>query len=292
MLVDGEARELVVHFLGTAASPSMPVPFCACQECGIARAAGGRNLRRRSALLVDGVVLVDLGPDVVTASFDQRVSLQGVRWCLQTHAHSDHFDPEILASRDPDWRTDLAVHLSLVASRKTLEMVDVLFQQRCGAGSILDATVQDRLKLGVVEVTAYAARTTGDYQIVPFPANHGVQDALLYSIDDGRHAVFYGTDTATIPDAVWHDIRKRRLRYDLVVLDHTYGIGCRGSDHLCAGEVEELALTLRAGGILKEDGRILATHLSHEGIREHDRLKVYAAARGYGIAYDGLTVVL
>jgi phosphoribosyl 1,2-cyclic phosphodiesterase len=270
----------------------MPIPFCHCEACRTARAVGGRNLRRRSALLVDGALLVDLGPDVASASFEHDLSFEGVRWCLQTHAHADHFDPEFLISRHPDWHS-MPQTLSLFASGRTLGAIDAEFQRSCTYGSIFDPATQHALRLDIAEVSAFSSVAVGTYTVVPYPANHAQdQDALLYSIDDGHHALFYATDTASISDAVWNDMVRRRARYDVVVLDHTYGIGCRGEDHLCAAEVADLAPYLRRTGILREGGTVLATHMSHEGTLEHEELDRYASARGYRIAYDGLSLEL
>jgi hypothetical protein len=54
-------------FLGTAASEGYPDAFCGCANCERARALGGCNLRKRSAALPDGTLLLDLGPDVMAA---------------------------------------------------------------------------------------------------------------------------------------------------------------------------------------------------------------------------------
>ncbi len=67
-----------ITFLGTAAAPSMPIPFCTCQVCADARRVGGKNLRRRSSLMINDDLLVDIGPDIATASFEYGLSLAGV----------------------------------------------------------------------------------------------------------------------------------------------------------------------------------------------------------------------
>ena len=82
-------------FLGTAAAPSMPIPFCTCKVCTEARRIGGKNLRGRSSLVINDDLLADIGPDIATASFQHRISLAGIGLCLQTHPHADH-----LASKD------------------------------------------------------------------------------------------------------------------------------------------------------------------------------------------------
>jgi len=286
-----------VRFLGTSASPSMPVPFCACEACRTARRAGGKNLRRRSSVLIDDVALVDLGPDIVTASFDQGVSLERVRLCLQTHPHGDHFDPELVISRHPQWGTTPAAPLALMGSRKTLERMDVLCRGRCTYGSIFDPAVQELLSVQLQVVEAFQSHTFGGYRITPYPANHAPEyEALLYSVEApaeaGGRAVFYGTDTSVVSEAAWHELSLRGVRYDLAILDHTYGIGRQSTDHLAAAEFVRSVEILKDRGILKDGGRVYATHLSHEGIREHDEMEKYASERGYHIAYDGLTITL
>lgn len=88
-------------FLGTAASEGYPVACCGCANCERARALGGPNLRHRAAALIDGTLLLDLGPDVMAASLALGVPLTNVRSCLLTHEHADHFDGSNLRSRSP-----------------------------------------------------------------------------------------------------------------------------------------------------------------------------------------------
>ena len=39
-----------------------------------------------------------------------------------------------------------------------------------------------------------------------------------------------------------------------------------------------------------DEGRVLATHIAHEGNPVHPELAAWAAGRGYEVAYDGLVV--
>ena len=50
-----------LFFLGTAAAEGYPAIFCQCANCHQARLLGGRNLRHRSALLVNDDLLIDFG---------------------------------------------------------------------------------------------------------------------------------------------------------------------------------------------------------------------------------------
>jgi len=236
---------------------------------------------------------VDLGPDIVTASYANNISLANIHLCLQTHSHGDHFDPELLMSRHREYGTQTNNSLVLAGSKKTVKMLDLLVQERCQCGSIYDKHVQQALHLEILEVTPFKHHAFGRYHIIGYPANHDTaNDALLYSISCEERAIFYGTDTSIIFDAVWDDLVARKMCYDLIVLDHAYGIGYDSSDHLAAKDFINHVDLINTKHLLKESGHIYATHLSHEGVREHSEFQQYAQSHGYNIAYDGLTIML
>ena len=284
-----------VTFLGTSAAPSMPNPFCVCQACSGARRAGGKNLRRRSSIAIDDDLLVDIGPDIATASFDHGVSLAGIEVCLMTHAHEDHFDPEFLMARHKDYGTVLANETILAGSVDTLRSIEEDLDGRCTYGSIFDRQTQRALKIDLLALEPYRKQAVGEYCITGYPANHGVvKGALLYAIEQGQRAIFYGTDTSVLPEHVWEQLLRARTRFDLLILDHTYGIGFDVSppDHLASVDVIGHVDRFRRSGLLKDNGLVYATHLSHEGYLEHDELDRYATANGYRIAFDGLSLTI
>ena len=92
--------------LGTGSADGWPNPWCRCASCTAERAAG--RVRGSTAVLVDGVLLIDCGPDVPRAAASAGASLAGVRTLLLTHAHPDHLAPEVLLARS--W-TDAATLL-------------------------------------------------------------------------------------------------------------------------------------------------------------------------------------
>ncbi len=273
----------------------MPSPFCTCHVCTNARRVGGKNLRRRSSIIINDDLLVDIGPDIVTASYEHNLSLAGINVCLQTHAHEDHFDAEFIISRYAEYGTIVSCDLLFVGSGETLKVVDEIMCRRCEYGSIFELDTQAALKMNVLTVAPYEACTIGNYRVTGYPANHATNQAsLLYSIEQGDHAVFYGTDTSVLSEEVWEHLILHHTRYDLIVLDHTYGIGLesRPEDHLGARDVIAHADRFRGSGLLKDNGVVYATHISHEGNLEHDELDEYAVRRGYRVAFDGLRLVL
>lgn len=271
----------------------MPIPFCVCQACSDARRAAGKNLRRRSSIAINDDLLVDIGPDIATASFAHDVSLTDIRVCLLTHAHADHFDPEFLMSRHEEYATVVAQEMLITGSSDTLRSIDEVLGERCGYGSIFNQDTQRALKINLLTVEPFKTQVIGDYRFTGYPANHGAEKGcLLYAIEQGQHAIFYGTDTSALSEQVWDHLLLAGTQFDLLVLDHTYGIGFDVSppDHLASVDVIGHVDRFRRSGLLKDNAAAYATHISHEGCLEHDELDEYAAAHGYRIAFDGLSL--
>jgi phosphoribosyl 1,2-cyclic phosphate phosphodiesterase len=279
-------------FLGTAAANAYPEAFCRCDNCVRARSAGGPSLRKRSAALINEDLLIDLGPDIMTAAMLHGRPLTGVSYCLQTHGHADHFDPSHLLSRSPGYGTKGAPCLHFYASPGTLRLAGELLAGDCGPAGLFDPAVGQQLNLAIHRIEAGQAFQAGPYQVIAFPADHDpALDPLLYAISSQGRTIFYGTDTASLAEATWQAFHHHHLVFDLVILDHTYGpTQPDGSDHLSARQVGEIAARLRAEGLLGAAGRVLATHIAHEGNPSHPELVAFAGRYGYEIAYDGLTI--
>jgi phosphoribosyl 1,2-cyclic phosphodiesterase len=63
---------MIITFLGTGAANAFPEAFCKCENCAQARMLGGPSLRKRSAALINDDLLIDLGPDIMSASHTGR----------------------------------------------------------------------------------------------------------------------------------------------------------------------------------------------------------------------------
>ena len=149
----------------------------------------------------------------------------------------------------------------------------------------------ERLNLEIHQIEALQTFTVGPYQVTAFPANHDpTVDPLLYAVEVGGRSIFYAADTATLPEETWQGFRRRKLRFDLVILDHTYGPDESGSDHLSAQQFIEHLARMREEGLLADKARAFATHIAHEGNPVHPELEDFAGRHGYKVAYDGLTV--
>ena len=85
------APALSIRFLGTSAARPIPRWGCACPQCAAARSDPGAR-RTRSAILVNGTVLIDAGPDIYaqlrSLPYDD---LSRIDHIIITHPHADHF---------------------------------------------------------------------------------------------------------------------------------------------------------------------------------------------------------
>ncbi len=276
-------------FLGTSAATAMPLPFCGCAVCARARREGGKDIRGRASLAVDGAVLVDLGPDSVQACCRYGVDLTKIRVLLQTHAHSDHFDAGHFITRHPDYAIREAGFLTLAASGGTLRAMDAALRREDGDAKLFDAAFQRALRFTVCPLEPMKTAVLGGYSVTAFDSRHDPsQQAVVYLIEREGRSVFYGTDLREMGEEVY--VRLRKVRPDVIILDQTYGEGKNAGGHLDAGEVAETVGRLRDMGAVTARTRIYATHISHEGNPSHEEMRALAGKYGYDIAYDGLTV--
>src|SRR4051794_30866743 len=170
-------------FMGTAASEGYPVPFCACTNCEQARQLGGPNLRKRSAAIVDGTLLLDIGTDVFAASLMHGISFTGVRYCLLTHEHEDHLDVTHLHSRQLDNEVETP-ELAFYATAGALERAAAAMERHIPPGGLLDPAVRQYLKLCAHAIVPGQTFQAGPYRVTAIPAQHDPRIVpLLYAIE-------------------------------------------------------------------------------------------------------------
>ena len=280
-----------ITFLGTAAATSYPLAFCRCRFCNIARERGGKDFRKRSSVIINHDLLIDMGPDVVPASFSHGKSIADIRYLLQTHCHSDHFDPQVFTSRIPEYKGVDTPRLQVYGSAKSLAKMSEMVKREGYVDSFLEPTEQARMNLEVFPVKPFESVRIGNYDAIAFPTDHDtVLDSLLWAVTENDFTLFYGTDTDLLLAETWKAFREKNLKFNVVVLDHTYGPGTDGGGHLNAEKFVQQIQRMKAEHFLADYARILATHISHEGNPPHAELSEYAARFGYEIAYDGLVI--
>ena len=271
-----------VLLLGTGAADGWPSPFCECVSCTDARAAC--HVRRPTAALLDGVILVDAGPAVPTAVAEAGRSLRAVHHILVTHAHTDHLDPALLL-----W----------LSWNPTAHTVHVW-----GPRGVIDACAQwigpsTPVMLHALEAGDSAELLTpaGTWRMRSLSASHDPADfggshdplaaeALLFDItspDESR--LLYATDTGPLPDSTISAMSK--AAYDVVLIEETFGdrSGHR-TGHLDLSTLPKEVLRLHSIGAITDTTDIVAVHLGHHN-PPREELRQRLAAHGVRLVDDG-----
>jgi adenosylcobinamide kinase/adenosylcobinamide-phosphate guanylyltransferase len=253
-----------IDLLGTGSADRWPNPWCACDRCAWARDSGVH--RARTSALVDGVLLIDPGPDAGSGGVD----LSGVRTVLVTHGHPDHLDPAFLLA----WSWAGSQPL-LVAGPP-----DALDRCRPWVGPSAPVVFRPLSAGDVIDTGGHRVRALRAAHSTLTGADHD-GTALLYEVDgDGR--LLYATDTAGLPHG------ELVGRYDAVLLECTFGdTPDHGTAHLDLPSFGHEVARLRAAGRLAEGARVVAVHLSHHNPTDlADRL----VAVGAEVLPDGTAV--
>jgi len=278
-------------FLGTAASEGYPNAFCNCLNCERARQLGGPSLRKRSAVLVNADLLIDLGPDLMAAAQAHGVSLAGLRYCVQTHEHADHLDPSHLASRSSHCGVHGVPRLHLYTTRGGMEKAGSALGLRLPGDGPVELDAGEALNLTFHQIGPFQEFAVGPYHVHSVLATHDPKlTPLLHVVEQAGRSLFYGTDTGPLSEATWAALSTAGHRFNVVVLDHTFGLRERSGGHMNQEQFLETADRLRAEGLLADDARIFAQHFGHHSNPDHSELVALAAKWGYEIPYDGLVV--
>jgi adenosylcobinamide kinase/adenosylcobinamide-phosphate guanylyltransferase len=248
-----------IEVLGSGAADGWPNPWCRCASCQAALDQG--VVRAQTSVLVDGRLLLDLGPTVGLSAAAKRISLRDVDTVCVTHRHVDHHFPQAWVWRY--WARE-ARPLTVVAPPLVLR----------AAKPHLD------------EQTTVAARP-GDshevhgYVIRAVKANHP-DDAVLYDITGPDGARFlYATDTGMLPDETVEALRDRAFHVVLLEL-----AGTPIPSHLTLDSWPQQVERLRAVGAITADTDIAAIHVGHDN-PPPDELDRQLATHGSRALRDG-----
>ncbi|MCL9798208.1 MBL fold metallo-hydrolase, partial [Frankia sp. AgKG'84/4] len=189
-----------VTLLGTGSADGWPNPWCDCASCAWARR---HKVRGQTAVLVDGALLLDCGPDVPRTAARHGIRLSGLRHLLISHAHPDHLGPESLLWRS--WSSAAARPLDVVAPPAALAVCRAFLTRWEGTDPTRDGSPL-RFIPALVDADAAAAPNPGaSWPADPGPADPGPADpgpadpgsgdpgsgagALLLGPDEARYVV-------------------------------------------------------------------------------------------------------
>lgn len=266
-----------IHFLGTAAAEGFPNAFCRCEFCKKARAAGGKNIRTRSSAIIDDNIKFDYSPDSYMQALRDNVDYSLIEHLLVTHSHMDHLNAPDLESRREGIAHGLDRPLHIYGNGT------VMYHVRKVIGRFEGARFAFHL------LRPFETFTAGDARVTPLLADHDrMENCHLYALEKNGKKLLYGHDSGWFPDATWAWLKDQA--FDCAVLDCTHGYTGKSRDrnHMCIETVLEVQAEFRKHNILKPDGKIVATHFSHNSRLLHDEFEEIFRPAGIIPAYDGL----
>jgi phosphoribosyl 1,2-cyclic phosphate phosphodiesterase len=270
-----------VKVLGSAAAEGWPAIFCQCKNCERARRNGGKDLRSRTSYLINGNILMDMGPDIYLHDTRYGFFTQNLEAIVISHTHEDHYNCDEFVNR----REGMSVvkqNIELAGN----EMVFKRIKQQTGS-------TPEECKLNPNVMKPGDTIELAGMQVTALRANHKTktdETCLNYVFSDDNTAVLIANDTGWWDDDMWELINKFKL--DIIFIDSTMGLRspqCR-MGHMGVKVVVEFRDKLKSLGCINEDTQVFANHFTHNGGGCHADLCEFFEPQGIGVGYDGLEV--
>lgn len=265
-----------ITFLGTAAN-QIPFGFCNCNNCNLARKTKGKSIRKAASILINDDLIIDLGPDIHTSLLMYGKKTTRIKYALQTHCHIDHFDTRAISGLIFGKPENV---INVIASEASIKTIKKGFPR-----NINNLVNTENLKL--LCINSGESIFIGQYHIKAITSTHS-SGCLLYVINYKNKNVFYATDTALFNKEVFEQLEN--IRINLLILDHTFKF--KNGYHLNNESFYTTINELWKKGIIDENTRIYATHLSHDEFSIHENDEIEISKSGYCLAYDGLELII
>ena len=276
-----------IKYIGTAAAEAIPAMFCECSFCKNARMIGGREIRKRSGVVIDDELMIDFSPDVNAAFMEYGLKLSDIKNIIFTHSHQDHACvTELEFRRSPSY-------CLFESERENLHIygngeVEKLFKTHFPS--------PEKSGLDFTFIKPFTGYKIGSFEVTPLSVVHcPPEDAYIYLIEKGEKRFLYGNDTTMLTEDVFDFLSKKHI--DVVSLDCTMGGHGPCSSHM--NFVQNVAVRERflKTGTADEKTVFISHHFSHNGLRTDESLLTYdvfselAAPNGFLMSYDGMEVI-
>ncbi|MCA1594808.1 MAG: hypothetical protein LC772_00050 [Chloroflexi bacterium] len=287
-------------FLGTSAGEQFPGFWCRCEICEKARKLGGRNIRSNSCAHLGPDCMIDFTHWAIDQARRFGVPILETQYLLATHSHEDHLSPDVLGWRGMNPAQQLPVppdaRRDLVGPRfSEIPMLHV-WGNECVMARLRPGGVDpdpDRQRMALHPVSYFETFQAGDMTCHTLKANHpdrGGVNALNLIIEREGKTILYLLDTGWFLDETLARIGD--FRYDLVVVEGTFGEGHDAPQHMNFDKVERAHGLFRERGLLKEGAPFCVSHIAPHWSPVHDEIAPVMAEKGITIAYDGLAIEL
>ena len=227
-----------------------------------------KDVRRSSAMLIDGRFLVDCGVHTEESLAIAGVDVLGITDVFVTHLHMDHYNPDSIQS----------------LARGRSEPLRLWVRE--------GAEVPELENVRVMHMTLFEEYPIDGGSVVSIPANHDPKaHPQHYIFDIGGKRIFYGCDGAWFVNESFIFMRKMNL--SAAVLDCTVGdyVGdFRLGEHNSIPMLRLMLPSMMNVGMISKDTKIIFSHLAPSLHKSHEETERIAEGLGATVAYDGMRV--
>lgn len=272
-----------IRILGSGGGEGFPAPFCSCEHCETAREFGGKSLRSLSQSIINDDLLIDFPADTNAHCLRFGLNLGQLQNVLITHSHSDHYVPNLLATRG-----GLNAH--------NLKYQDVYFYGPADLQQICDGVkIPEPIREHIQFVSLKEQKTVsiGGYEVTPIKALHSPElGSLNYIIEQDGKSVLYLVDSGYPTAETLTYLQGLGKIFDLVVMDGTFGVAPAKTYiyHMGYEENKLLKKELEQLGIADAHTRFVVTHITHNKSEYHEKVEEIFAGTGIDVAYDGIEI--
>ncbi len=269
-----------VTYLGTGAAEGIPALFCSCPYCEGVRLRGGREIRSRSQVLLDGELSVDFPPDAFYHGALLGAEIHKIRYLLVTHSHMDHFYAHDFILHGYKY-AQKANDLDIYGNREVKEVFEECTRRE------LRADVREHIRLHTL--SAYEKASIGPWTAVPLPARHSSESPFVYLLEKDGTRLLHLTDTGPLGEEVFAYLKQTGgAPFRLVTLDGTFLYDKGSNRHMTLEDDKAVMERLKSAGLADKNTKFVITHFSHNS--EPTAEKLAKAEREYGViaAYDGM----
>jgi phosphoribosyl 1,2-cyclic phosphate phosphodiesterase len=268
---------MTIRLLGTGAADGIPAFYSNSRVSEYARLKGGKDVRTRSAALIDGCVKIDLPPD--TAMQLNRDGLSAMDWaCLIfTHGHDDHFDVNQIQYAMHPFTDKEFLEFPIYANGTIIERIRERYPS---------------WPMELVETKSFNCFYLCKYRVTPIRARHKEdEDAHNLIIERDGRSLLYALDTGIWTPETWEFLKDFNI--DALIIECTDGRAeCDYDGHLNIKKCAEMVERLREQGTLRAGAPVITSHHSHKGDATHEELIQLLAPHGITPGYDGMEVTV
>lgn len=281
-----------IKYLGTAAAEGCPGLFCRCAACAAFKEKGGKNIRTRSQSIIDDKLLVDFPPDTYGHMIQHGVDVPNLKHCLITHVHTDHYYPSDLAMRGSWFANNIDdVPFTVYGNDELMRRMEILADDK-------ENLNQTRGYVEWKELQAFEPTEIEGYTVTALLAKHDpAEKCFVYLVEKDGEGLFYGNDTAMLPEATWEYLGEKMPKMSIVSLDCTMGVQKGGRTHMGMQECIETKKRMLEMGVADEKTVFVVNHFSHNGFEDesgkvwlHDEFAALMKTHGFETSYDGCVI--